>query len=183
VVPCTDKCPSAESAGAAPISPTCAPAPPPSGSFAPLWFSGPYWPFNVAPTTLSISGLPQELTQDGFLEVLDREEFSGFYDFVFLPPAAASDKGTRNAIVNMTKHEYALALAARLHGKTSWGVGDGCDSCEVSWSLPLQGLSELIQVYRDSPESSPDVEAHLRPQLFSKGWPVPLPPPVPAAKQ
>jgi len=182
VVPCTGK--GAEICGegtqASRAECACAPEPPAADTCIGMTqrSEGPYYPFNTRPTTLSISGLPKELTHEELLEVLDREEFSGFYDFVFLPEATETSQGERCALVNLTRHEYALALAARLQGKTSWGVGDRTRSCEVAWSQPIQGLEELIQVYRDAPENHANVEEHLRPQLFSKGWPVPMPPPT-----
>lgn len=186
VVPCTDRLPSG--AAQQPETPAAAaeeewaPPPPPPGSYVPAWVPGPYWPFNISPTTLSLSNLPDDLTQDELLEILDREEFSGLYDFVFLPAACAGSgsapaQGPRCALVNLIKHQHALSLAARLHGKTAWGGGDRRRACEVTWSLPIQGLEELVQTFRDAPENSPDVEESLRPQLFERGWPTPLPPP------
>lgn len=146
----------------------------PLGSYEPEWNKGPYWPFNAAPTTLSITGLPEELVQEDLIEALDREELSGLYDFVFLPPKTQPRDADRKAVVNFARHEHALACAARLHGRTSWG-GAGRGECQVSWSLPVQGLDALVQVFRDAPENDPEVEEESRPQLFEGGWPKLLP--------
>mmetsp|Transcript_130102 Transcript_130102/g.324349 ORF Transcript_130102/g.324349 Transcript_130102/m.324349 type:complete len:374 (+) Transcript_130102:114-1235(+) len=180
VVPCTGKEAEVRAEDAPAAESACAPVPPTSDTCIgmPQWPEGPYYPLNAAPTTLSISCLPKDLTQEELLEVLDREEFSGFYDFVFLPEKSEPCQSERHALINLVRHEYALTLASRLQGRTFWGVGDRTRSCEVTWSQPVQGLEALIQVYRDAPENHANVEEHLRPQLFSKGWPVPMPPPT-----
>jgi hypothetical protein len=133
------------------------------------------WPLKAPPSTLILSHLPIELTLEDLLEVLDREEFSGLYDFVFLPGVDAASR-SRYAIVNLTKHEHGLELAARLHGKSDWGIAVGECTCEVTWYPRVQGLSELIRVYRDAPENQPEVPEGCRPQIFSEGWPVSFPP-------
>lgn len=136
--------------------------------YVPEWVPGPYWPFNVLPTTLVLSNVPPELTQECLLEVLDREEFSGLYDFVVLQDG--------HALVNATRHEYGIAMASRLHGRCSWGIGKETCACRVSWCLSVQGLADLVRTYRDAPENQPNVPEQLRPQLFSGGWPVPFSP-------
>lgn len=133
------------------------------------------WAVNAPPTTLMLSHLPMELTQEDLLEVLDREEYSGLYDFVFLPEVDATSR-CRYAVVNLTKHEHSLQLADRLNGKTTWGVGDSEYECQVTWYPTVQGLSELIRVYRDAAENCPDMPEECRPQLFSEGWQVSFPP-------
>jgi len=152
------------------------------GGHEPAWKYGPCYPFCRKPTTLKLSGLPKDFEQEDLLELLDREEFSGCYDFVYLPSQAQAEAGLadRHALVNLTKHTYALALASRLHSKTS--MGGKCGSPLVAWSLPCQGQAELVQVYRNVPVNrSPDEaleEEEELPQLFAKGWPVRMPPPT-----
>lgn len=175
VVPCTDKGQTAptNSAGAtdAQKSPRKTDNAAKGAGYVPEWTSGPYWPFNASPTTLLIQNLSLELTQEDLLEVLDREEFSGLYDFVYLRPSEnnTSEAILQEAIVNVTQHKYGLQMAARLHGRSFWGVSDD-RSCKVTWSF-VQGLDNLLQVYRDAPSSVKGGS----PQLFRKGWPVPFP--------
>jgi len=153
----------------------CAPAAASADAHEPDWHRGPVWPFNADPTTLMLSNLPTELNQEDLLEVLDREEFNGYYDFVFLPEDDLDQKNGRYAIVNLIAHEYGRTLAARLHGKTRWGVYNDAGPCGVTWALPYQGLADLVRVYRDMLENEPEVPSHLRPQIFSRGWPVEFP--------
>lgn len=147
---------------------SCAPPPPAEGSYAPVWVYGPRLPFNAAPTTLTISNLPEDFTQEDMTEILDKEGFSGFYDFVFLPSDPNTGKHSTIAIVNLTHHAYGLALAARLHGRSHCGG-------QVSWSLPLQGLKALEEHYSNHPANNDDVPFELRPMLFKGGFPRPLP--------
>ena len=101
------------------------------------------------PTTLILDGLPSSLTQAGLIEVLDDVGFNGFYDFVFLPSSLRTGKSSRHATVNLLRHSYGLALAAHLHERTEWGDGLGVSACQVKWSLPLQGLQETLDTYRN----------------------------------
>mmetsp|Transcript_29464 Transcript_29464/g.80580 ORF Transcript_29464/g.80580 Transcript_29464/m.80580 type:complete len:353 (-) Transcript_29464:223-1281(-) len=175
VSPITDKAaPNAEyKASLAELA--CAPKPPPEVFQMPQWNYGPVWPFNAQPTTLLLTNLPLELTQEALIEVLDREEFCGYYDFVSFPPADVSGAGLGYALVNVTKHEYGLALAARLSGRRTWGLGYMANACEVTWHLEAQGLADLVSYHHDVWYNAADVANELRPQVFSKGWPQPWP--------
>jgi len=179
VVPLTDKAPPPELE----LRPqadelACAPQAAPPGSYAPPWTYGPCWPFNAAPTTLQLRGLPSDLAQEDLIMVLDREGFSGYYDFVHMASDLQSGLGLGRALVNFTRHEYGLTLAARLHGRqTIGGCGDNVPErgCEVTWSIQPQGLAELVAAHQKGPENHPDVPEEMRPQRFSKGWPMPFP--------
>merc|ERR1712032_73069 len=132
----------------------CVPALAPADSFVPAWDQGPSWG-DFEPTTLTLAKLPLELTQEVLLEILDRQELSGFYDFVFL---VADDSCTTAkhslAVINFTRHRYALAVAAKLHGRKTWGTASERDRCEISWSFPLQGLADNVEHYRNHPMNS-----------------------------
>mmetsp|Transcript_8050 Transcript_8050/g.18814 ORF Transcript_8050/g.18814 Transcript_8050/m.18814 type:complete len:364 (+) Transcript_8050:172-1263(+) len=154
------------------------PIPQHEGAFRPRWVYGCSWPFNTAPTSLIAESLPSELTQSRLLEVLDDWGFCGYYDFVFLPVNLRSGRSQQHAIINVTRHSVGLALADRLHGFCEWGIGDGSKRCQVTWSLPTQGLTELVETHRNHPAMHEAVEGSLRPVLFSDGWQVPFPPPT-----
>mmetsp|Transcript_66136 Transcript_66136/g.123404 ORF Transcript_66136/g.123404 Transcript_66136/m.123404 type:complete len:376 (-) Transcript_66136:157-1284(-) len=154
------------------------PIPQHEGAYRPRWVYGCSWPFNTAPTTLIAESLPVELTQSRLLEVLDDWGFCGYYDFVFLPVNLRTGRSQQHAIINVTRHSVGLALADRLHGFCEWGTGDGHKRCQVTWSLPTQGLAELVENHRNHPAMHEAVEGSLRPVLFSDGWQVPFPPPT-----
>jgi len=112
------------------------------------------------PTTLVLRHLPADLLQEDLLEVLDREEFSGLYDFVYLPDCASED---RVAVLNLTEHAHGEQLKEKFEGRTSWGGMVSERACAVTWS-ELQGLDELAATYRDTTGA----------EMFKGGWPVPL---------
>lgn len=151
-----------------------APARPPTGSHVPAWVYGAQWPYCVAPTTVILSNLPEDLIQEDLIEILDKEDFSGFYDFLYLPSEPDCDRNSGYAIVNLTRHEYGLALSALLQGRTSW-CGTTTSECQVTWSIPLQGVVELIKHYRNHPANHDNVPEDRRPTFFASGWPSPFP--------
>jgi hypothetical protein len=177
--PCTshDACGITVDAGgevlAAPEAPG-APERPSAASYAPSWVYGPQWPFCAAPTTLMLHNLPTEFLQEDLIEVLDKEGFGGFYDFVYLPMESGFGRNIGHAIVNLTRHEYGLALAAKLQGRTAWFGFHGIQ-CQVTWSVHSQGISQLIEHYRDHPGNHDSVPTEMRPSFFSKGFPAPFP--------
>jgi len=181
ITPCTDAaaCGVAVDASGSPLDAIAeipgAPERPPQGSHAPMWVYGAKWPYSVAPTTLMLSNLPDDLLQEDLVEVLDKEGFSGFYDFLYLPSDPDFGRNLGYAIVNLTRHEYGLALSASMHGRTSW-CGSVTPECQVTWSSTLQGISQLIEYYRNHPACHDNVPVEMRPTFFSGGWPRPFPP-------
>jgi hypothetical protein len=121
------------------------------------------------PTTLSLKNLPNELDAEDMLEVLDREEFSGLYDFVFVV-------GNGSAVVNLVGHEHGQRLAALLHGRTRWNGIETTQRCEVEWATHLQGRDALVSFYREHAANRADAPEDRRPLLFANGWPEAFPP-------
>lgn len=152
------------------------PTRPSPDAYAPTWVYGQQWPFCAAPTTLVLSNLPSDLLQEDLIEILDKENFNGFYDFVHLPMDDEGNLNSGYAIVNLTRHEYGLSLSALMHGRTSW-CGTSSSPCQATWSIPLQGRKQLIEHYRDHPSNRDSVPCDMRPQFFSGGWPSPFPSP------
>jgi len=162
---------SLESDGCAEVG---APARPPPDAYAPMWVYGPQWPYCSAPTTLVLSGLPEDLTQDDVIEILDKEGFNGYYDFIYLPMNSDLAGNCGYVVVNMTRHEYGLALAALMQGKSSW-CGMNSPQCQVTWSFSVQGRKQLAEQYRDTLVKKDSVPADMLPTFFSNGWPAPFP--------
>lgn len=110
-------------------------------------------------TTLLIEHLPVEICEtDHLVEVFDRLEFSGCYDFVYV---WKTEKGC-SAIANFTDTKYGRRLARKLHSKTTWGSWVSDRECEVSWSKEVQGLDALVREYQDVSGAG----------LFKGGWPI-----------
>jgi len=147
--------------------------------FKPKWVYGSSWPFNHAPTTLILDSLPKSLTQEELMAVLDGNGFCGLYDFLFLPTNLKNGRNEGHAIVNFTRHSYGSSFAARIQGFQDWGMTCSEDKpCEVRWSLPLQGLVEHVQSYRNHPCMHESVSQAFRPMIFDRGWKVPFPSPT-----
>lgn len=181
ITPCTDACECGvviDASGSpldSPAESVGEPARPPQGAHAPVWVYGAQWPHCVAPTTLVLSNLPDSLLQEDLIEILDKEGYSGFYDFFYLPTEPDHCRNLGYAIINLTRHEYGLSLSALMHGRASW-CGVKSAQCQVSWSMPLQGVTELVGHYHYAhPACHESVPLDMRPTFFSGGWPRPLP--------
>jgi len=147
--------------------------------YKPKWVYGSSWPFNHAPTTLILDNFPRSLMQVQLLAILDGNGFCGLYDFCFLPTKLWNGRNGGHAIVNFTRHSYGSSFAARIQGFQDWDTAHDEDKpCEVRWSLPLQGLVEHIQNYRNHPCMHESVPEAFRPMLFDCGWNVPFPCPT-----
>lgn len=151
-----------------------APRRPPRGSYVPAWVYGATWPFCVAPTTLILSSLPDHLLQEDLIEILDKAGFGSFYDFIYLPMDPELQGNEGYAIVNLTRHDYGLALAALMYGRESW-CGVSSPACQVTWSIPLQGITQLTEHYRDHPACRENVPMEMRPMYFDGGFPKAFP--------
>lgn len=143
--------------------------------YEPKWVYGSRWPFNRAPTTLVLGNLPPQLTQVEFVENLDRQGFSTYYDFVHVPVCFTTGRNFGYGIVNATHHRHGQAMAARFHRFAGWRCGR--QRCDVKWALPLQGLEEHVEKYRNHPSMHPMVSEHYRPMCFVDGWRTSLPEP------
>jgi len=180
ITPCTDPtaCGIFVDASGAPLESASevvgAPKRPLQGSHIPMWVYGAQAPFTVAPTTLILSSLPDDLTQEDFIEILDKEGYSGFYDFAHIPFDPDRRCNLGYAIVNLTRHEYGLALSALMHGRTSW-CGATASECQATWSVPMQGITQIMDHYKDHAACLDDVPSDMRPTFFASGWPRPLP--------
>jgi len=127
------------------------------------------------PTTVLVDNLPVDMSQADVLEVLDREGFSGLYNFVFVP-TDANGQSLGYAVVNVTRHICGVALGAVLQGRDYWGEDVACTRpCKVTWSQPLQGLVDILRIYRNHPSNDDNVDENSRPQLFSAGFSVAFP--------
>lgn len=153
----------------------CAPPPPPQGAYIPEWPYGTAWPFSHAPTTLTLNGLPREMSQEDLVELLDKFGFSGFYDFVFMPTDSETRRSRGCALVNLSRHSYGLSLAAHMHRFRASAFNSNAGLCSVEWSRPLQGLTEHMEVYREHPLNNATTPVACRPLHFSAGWQAPFP--------
>lgn len=146
--------------------------------FSPPW---PYWNTGLVPTTLELSGLPQQCNTSVLATQLDEWGFAGLYNFIHVPVNPSTGRAFGGALVNATSHAHGCAIAGRLQGFQSWpafssrattarsahksarrgGVQTARTSrssqgrrCCVLWSHACQGLEQLILQYQVHPDGS-----------------------------
>jgi hypothetical protein len=131
-------------------------------------------------TTVLLRRLPANFTRSDLLEVLDSEGFKDCYDFVYMPVDFVKWSSFGYAFINLASHKEALRMWHHFDGFTAWSShGDAKGrACEVAWSKPLQGLSALVERYRNSPVMHEDMPDHIKPVVFSSGQKVKFPLPT-----
>lgn len=129
-------------------------------------------------TTVMLLGLPEGLSRDSLLEVLDVSGFAGTYDFVYIPVNFETMVSLDHAFINMVSVEDVERLR-RFVEEHSWNP-PGQEA--ICWNNKYQGLPTLIDRYRNSPMMHQFVPDACKPAIFSGGRRVPFPPPTAAIK-
>lgn len=132
-------------------------------------------------TTLMFRNLPGEFTRDMFTDLLNREGFSGLYDFVYVPIDFRSRAGFGYAFVNMISPEAALHFMNHFEGFGRWCM-ESTKTAEITWSSPTQGLEAHVERYRSSPVMHDAVPDHFKPAMFRGNVRVTFPRPTKAIK-
>lgn len=130
------------------------------------------------PTTINLKNLPADCTLSNVLDTLDREGFSGYYNFVHVPVNFATKATLGYAQVNLLDHALAKLLCQHFQGFNNWAAST--NSCEPSgpcadWTVFHEGLEALITRYRNSPLMHESVPEEYKPTLFNNGRRVPFP--------
>jgi len=108
---------------------------------------------------------------------LDAQGFAGRYDFAYLPFSFETMTSLTHAFVNMVGPADADRLRDHLEGFSSWGTPS--DSvCSVVWNDKSQGLSELVERYRNSPVMHEGIPEECKPVIFRNGKTVKFPAPT-----
>jgi hypothetical protein len=132
-------------------------------------------------TTLMFRNLPSEFTRDMFTELLNREGFSGLYDFVYVPIDFRSAAGFGYAFVNMTSPHAALQFKSHFEGFARWCT-ESTKTAQITWSSPTQGLEAHLERYRSSPVMHDAVPDHFKPAMFRGNVRVAFPRPTKAIR-
>jgi len=119
-------------------------------------------------TTVMIRGLPVGFMREILEGLFDREGFTGCYDFVYVPIDIASGSSFYYAFVNLVSPTEARRFFRHFTGFNRWPVS--CDKeAAVEWSENMQGLSDLIGRYRNSPLMHDNVPDALKPAIYQGG--------------
>eukprot|EP01066_Platyproteum_vivax_P007807 Platyproteum_vivax@DN3141_c0_g1_i1.p1 len=122
-------------------------------------------------TTVMLRNIPNKYTQQMMLQVLN-EQFSGLYDFFYLPIDFRNKCNVGYAFINFVHAYYAELFRLKFHG-FKLGAFRSHKVCEVSWGR-VQGLKANIEQYRNSAVMSVPIQ-HYKPTLFEDGIIVPFP--------
>lgn len=128
-------------------------------------------------STIMMRNLPGEYTRDMVIELLDKEGFSGLYDFVYMPMNLRTKESFGYVFVDLVSPVVADQCRSRFQGFTQWSV-DSPKACDVLWSDEQQGLSANIERYRNSPVMHESVPEDCKPVVFANGMRMQFPHPT-----
>mmetsp|Transcript_33419 Transcript_33419/g.73095 ORF Transcript_33419/g.73095 Transcript_33419/m.73095 type:complete len:536 (-) Transcript_33419:143-1750(-) len=129
-------------------------------------------------TTTMLRHLPNNLTRDQLVTLLNKEGFEGRFDFMYVPVDFERKAGLGYAFVNWVNHEEAERAKAHFENFKDWTMQSD-KVCTVAWGEPLQGLKDHIERYRNSPVMHENIKEEYKPALFNEhGKRVPFPEPT-----
>lgn len=124
-----------------------------------------------------LQNIPNSYTRNMMLELLDKHDFKGLYNLVYLPIDFNTNAGFGYAFVNFVDTESAELFMTRFQGFRGWATPSG-KVLNATWSNAHQGLEAHVERYRNSPVMHDSVSDELKPAIFVNGERVPFPPPT-----
>jgi len=128
------------------------------------------------PTTVMLRNLPNNMTGEQLIELIDQKGFKDCYNLVYLPMDFKTKVGLGYAFVDLITNQDAHAFSKLFHGFSDWLMSSE-KVCEVTWSS-LQGIDAHVERYRNSPVMHESVPDDFRPVLLKDGERVPFPKPT-----
>mmetsp|Transcript_53700 Transcript_53700/g.125634 ORF Transcript_53700/g.125634 Transcript_53700/m.125634 type:complete len:383 (-) Transcript_53700:206-1354(-) len=128
-------------------------------------------------TTVMLRNIPEGYNRKMLMELLDAEGFRGKYDFLYLPFDFSSFLCLNHAFINFVTPADAEQVKQQLSGRKQWSVASE-NVCSVDWNDKQQGLSSLIERYRNSPVMHESIPDPYKPAVFQNGQRVAFPPPT-----
>lgn len=130
-----------------------------------------------ARTTIMMRDIPNSYSTSRLIELFDTAGFQGTYDFVYLPIDFRTKMSLGYAFVNFVDSGVAQQFMICFEGFSSWHFSSP-KVCNVSWSVPNQGLEEHVERYRNSPIMHEGVPDEFKPRLYEGGVRVAFPGPT-----
>jgi hypothetical protein len=132
------------------------------------------------PTTVSLKKLPANCTLSVMVATLDREGFSGYFDFVHVPVNFKTHESVGYAQVNLLDHAFSEMFCQHFQGFTNWATATNtCEhGCVADVTAANQGIDALIDRYRNSALMHDSIPEEYKPALFRHGIRVQFPPPT-----
>jgi RNA recognition motif-containing protein len=128
-------------------------------------------------STVMLRNLPNDYSRDMLVELLECTGFKKRFDFLYLPIDFEKGSGLGYAFVNFVDHRDALDAMKTLASFDDWKVPSS-KRLELSWSIPLQGLSANVERYRNNSVMHPNVPERYKPLVLKGGQPAPFPAPT-----
>lgn len=128
-------------------------------------------------TTVMLRNLPSGFTRITLTDFLDSQGFAGRYDFAYLPVNFDTLSSLSHAFVNMVAPADAERLRKHLEGFREWATPSDC-VCQVVWNDKHQGLTALVERYRNSPVMHQSVPEDCKPIILKDGSPLQFPSPT-----
>lgn len=140
------------------------------------------WLEQVNVTTVMVQNIPNDYSRTNFTDVLDGRGFATLYDFAYVPHDfnRKSKSNLGYAFVNATSHDAAKRMKVELTGhggpENPWKKSSGSGKIvEVKWAHPVQGLTDYISQYQNSPVMHDQVPDEYKPAIFQNGARMPFP--------
>lgn len=128
-------------------------------------------------TTVMLRDLPEGFSRGALLDLLDSHGFAGRYDFAYLPVNFETLQGLSHAFVNMVSAADAERLRGQLEGFSCWAIPSD-RRCHVVWNDKHQGLTALVERYRNSPVMHESIPEECKPVVLFAGRQLQFPAPT-----
>jgi len=128
-------------------------------------------------TTVMMQHLPNQMSRDDLIQMLNVRGFIGQFNFVYMPLDLLTQTGLGYAFIDLSSPEVARLFWRTFDGFSDWPQPSH-KVCAMSWSEPVQGLKANIDRYRNSPLFHSSVADAARPVVFRNGVRAQFPPPT-----
>jgi hypothetical protein len=128
-------------------------------------------------TTVMMRNIPNNVSREKLLDIMNAEGFVGCYDFVYLPLDFKNMVGLGYSFVNLVDTEVAKRFYLHFSGFSGWGLQSE-KVCEVTWSDALQGKDAHIERYMNSPVMHHSMPDSCKPMIFKDGEAILFPKPT-----
>lgn len=134
------------------------------------------------PTTLMLRNLPENLTRNMLMQIMEDADFGDLIDFIYVPCHFTDNTNFGYGFVNFEKYDDAERCRATLQGFSQWPV-EWDKECDVSNGDTCQGVDAHVERYRNSPVMHESVPDDNKPAMYRAGVRLPFPAPTKAIKK
>jgi len=129
-------------------------------------------------TTLMFRNLPNAMSVDAFIVLLNAQGFAHGYDFAYMPVDFRTSTTLGYSFVNFVSSAWAQRAQRHFDNFSAWSLAGCTEPCVVIWSDKEQGVQANVERYRNSPVMHASVPDEYKPRLFVYGHRVDFPAPT-----